>query len=154
MNAILFREYKFKFYLNANHFIIIDGKEGQTHPHTWEFMVEIRMDNEKFVQFDAYEKALDKYFEKYQNRVINDVEPFDHIIPTLENMSDYFIHDIRKIVKSLDGELIRMESSETPTRSYIISFEHDEQFVENMKRNSREKIEQVIDTMLDHIIDE
>ena len=37
------REYKFKFYLNANHYIIIDGKEGEQHPHTWEFMVHIRM---------------------------------------------------------------------------------------------------------------
>lgn len=113
MNSILYREYKFKFYLNANHYIIIDGKEGQRHPHTWEFMIQIKMDNEKFVQFDAYEKALDQYFDKYQNRVINDIEPFDHIIPTLENMSDYFILDIRKIVREIGGELVKMESSET-----------------------------------------
>ena len=53
------REYKFKFYLNANHYIIIDGKEGEQHPHTWEFMVHIRMNGQKFVQFDAYEKAID-----------------------------------------------------------------------------------------------
>ena len=60
------REYKFKFYLNANHYIIIDGKEGEQHPHTWEFMVHIRMNGQKFVQFDAYEKAIDEYFNQYQ----------------------------------------------------------------------------------------
>ena len=38
MATRLYREYKFKFYLNANHYIIINGKNGQTHPHTWEFV--------------------------------------------------------------------------------------------------------------------
>lgn len=153
MNNLLYREYKFKFYLNANHFIIIDGKEGQRHPHTWEFMIEIRMDNERFVQFDAYEKAIDKYFDRYQNRVINEIEPFDRIIPTLENMSDYFIHDIRKIVKDLDGELVKMESSETPTRSYVISFEQSEEYLDGMKRNSAEKMDKIVDSVLNRILE-
>ena len=34
MSSKIFREYKFKFYLNANHYIIINGKEGETHPDT------------------------------------------------------------------------------------------------------------------------
>ena len=154
MAYLLYREYKFKFYLNANHFIIIDGKEGQRHPHTWEFMVQIRMDNEKFVQFDIYEKAIDTYFEKYQNKLLNDIPPFDRIIPTLENMSDYFIHDIRRIVRELDGELITMESSETPTRSYIISFKNDKEFVENVKEHSAKRIDKIVDSVIDNILEE
>ena len=35
------RTYRFKFYLNANHYIIINGVEGETHPHTWEFTIDI-----------------------------------------------------------------------------------------------------------------
>lgn len=154
MISLLYREYKFKFYLNANHYIIIDGKEGQRHPHTWEFMIEIRMDNEKFVQFAAYEKAIDNYFDKYQNRVINDIEPFDRIIPTLENMTDYIVHDIRKIVNNLGGELVKMECSETPTRSYVISFEQNDEFLETVKKNSLEKIDGIIDSVLDCILEE
>ena len=71
MAKTTFREYKFKFYLNANHFIVINGKEGEIHPHTWEFMVDILMSDQKFVQFDAYEKAIDEYFNKYQNHILN-----------------------------------------------------------------------------------
>ena len=153
MNNTMYREYKFKFYLNANHYIIIDGREGQCHPHTWEFMVDIVMNNEEFVQFDAYEKAIDEYFNQYQNRVINEIPPFDHIIPTLENMSDYFVHDIRRIVKNLGGELIKMESSETPTRSYIISFEKEAGFMESLRKNSEKKMDWIIDSVLDHILD-
>ena len=117
MTNTTFREYKFKFYLNANHFIVINGKEGEVHPHTWEFMVDVLMSDQEFVQFDAYEKAIDEYFNKYQNRVLNEIDPFDHMVPTLENMSDYFVNNIRRIVKELGGHLVKMESSETPTRS-------------------------------------
>ena len=143
------REYKFKFYLNANHYIIIDGKEGEQHPHTWEFMVHIRMNGQKFVQFDAYEKAIDEYF----NHLINEIEPFDHIIPTLENMSDYFVRAIKKIVQNLDGELVRMESSETPTRSYVINFEHNEDYLESVRRNSDRQMSEIIDEVLDRVIE-
>lgn len=152
MNSTLYREYKFKFYLNANHFIIIDGKEGQRHPHTWEFMVDIMMNDQKFVQFDAYEKAIDEYFNQYQNRVINEIPPFDHIIPTLENMSDYFIHDIREIVKNLGGTLVKMESSETPTRSYVISFEKESGFLDSVEKNTEERMEEILDSVLDNIL--
>lgn len=153
MRNKVIREYKFKFYLNANHYIIIDGKEGQIHPHTWEFMITIMRDSQTFVQFDEFEKEIDKYFNKYQNRVINEISPFDVKIPTLENMSDYFIQDIRDIVKNLGGELVKMESSETPTRSYIISFEEDEQFLKDMEKNSEETMDRIIDSVVDSLID-
>lgn len=153
MSSKIFREYKFKFYLNANHYIIINGKEGETHPHTWEFMVDILMKDEKFIQFDAYEKAIDEYFNQYQNRIINQIPPFDETIPTLENMSDYFVYDIRRIVEKLGGQLVKMESSETPTRSYVISFERDDEYLDSISRSSKEQMGKVVDELLDRILD-
>lgn len=153
MARTTFREYKFKFYLNANHFIVINGKEGEIHPHTWEFMVDVLMSDQKFVQFGAYEKAIDEYFNKYQNRILNEVEPFDHMVPTLENMSDYFADEIRGIVKELGGHLVKMESSETPNRSYVISFEREQEYLESIRRSSKQQMSDVIDGILDRIID-
>ena len=153
MTNTTFREYKFKFYLNANHFIVINGKEGEVHPHTWEFMVDVLMSDQEFVQFDAYEKAIDEYFNKYQNRVLNEIDPFDHMVPTLENMSDYFVNNIRRIVKELGGHLVKMESSETTTRSYVISFEREAEYLESIRRSSKEQMSQVVDGILDRIID-
>ncbi|MFR5491831.1 MAG: 6-carboxytetrahydropterin synthase [Eubacterium sp.] len=84
-------------------------EKKETHPHTWEFMVDILMKDEKFIQFDAYEKAIDEYFNQYQNRIINQIPPFDETIPTLENMSDYFVYDIRRIVEKLEDSWFKME---------------------------------------------
>ena len=111
------------------------------------------MSDQKFVQFDAYEKAIDEYFNKYQNRILNEVEPFDHMVPTLENMSDYFADEIRGIVKELGGHLVKMESSETPTRSYVISFEREQEYLESIRRSSKQQMSDVIDGILDRIID-
>lgn len=150
----LYREYRFKFYLNANHYIIINGKAGQNHPHTWEFVVQILVDNDKFIQFDQFETSIDEYFDKYQNKVMNDIPPFDHTVPTLENIADYFIYDIREIVHNLGGTLMKMECSETPTRAYVISFEQDRSFIQELRKNTGDKINTIIDNIVDDIMGE
>ena len=40
--------YHYKFYLNANHAIYLNGQLGQTHPHTWEFSFEVINENKDF----------------------------------------------------------------------------------------------------------
>ena len=106
MATRLYREYKFKFYLNANHYIIINGKNGQTHPHTWEFVFYIMKSEGEFVLFNKFEKAIEEYLEKFQGRVMNEIPPFDTMVPTLENISDYFCDEIRSIITKLGGELL------------------------------------------------
>lgn len=152
MDNDFYREYQFKFYLNANHFIIIDGKEGKRHPHTWEFTASIAIDKQQFVQFNAYEQEVEKFLNQYQNKVMNDIPPFDRIIPTLENMAEYFVIEIEKIVARLGGKLMKLESSETPTRSYIISLETQQNYMEHMKKNSEKKIDEILDGVIDKML--
>lgn len=152
MNNDIYREYRFKFYLNANHFIVIDGQEGQRHPHTWEFMVNIAIDRREFVQFNDYEKAIERYFEKYQNRVMNEVPPFDRIVPTLENMAEYFVNEIKEIVQKLGGQLMQLECSETPTRSYVISLESQKDYMEHIRAEEQNKMADIIDSVLEDIL--
>lgn len=151
---ILFKEYKFKFYLNANHYIIINGKEGQNHPHTWEFMIDIMINGDEFVQFDEYEKNIEWFLGQYQNSILNEKEPFDVTIPTLENMTDYFAEEIKKMVNDFGGHMVRIESSETPTRSYVIDYENELDFIRRIKKNSEERLSDIIDGILDGILKE
>ena len=152
-NNSLFRKYRFKFYLNASHYIFIDGVKGETHPHTWEFVVDILMTSDSFVQFNQYEKDIEVYFEKFQNKVINDFSPFDVTIPTLENMSEHFIFEIRDIVQSNGGRLYRFEASETPTRSYILSFENDDELMESIRKERADRMVEIIDHVIGRIME-
>ncbi len=148
------REYKFKAYLNCSHFIIINGKEGQVHPHTWEFTICVTRVGSDFIKFNAFEKAIEEFIAPYQNRIVNEIPPFDKVVPTLENVSDYFGDNLRKIIRGIGGEVILMESSETPTRSYVLDYEEELDFMDNMKQNSKEVTSMIIDSVLDGIIDD
>ena len=46
-----------------------------------------------------------------------------------------------------------MESSETPTRSYVINFEHTEDYLESVRRNSDRQMSEIIDEVLDRVIE-
>lgn len=149
MESKLMRLYQFKFYLNGGHSILIDGHQGQVHPHTWEFGLKILMQKEEFVEFNVFEKAIDLFFEKYQNQTLNNVKPFDVLMPTLENMVDYFGEQLRGVIRAVGGELMQIEGSETPTRSYIVSYESDSIYLENEREVARRAVSRVMDRMLE-----
>lgn len=154
MISKLFREYKFKFYLNSAHSILIDGHQGAVHPHTWEFTLKIMIMKEGFVEFNVFEKAINLFFGVYQNQTLNNVKPFDTIMPTLENMVDYFGQQLRPIIRSVGGELMEIEGSETPTRSYVVSFENDGEFLEDLQGNAQKTVSRIMERMLDEVENE
>ncbi|MBO5353507.1 MAG: 6-carboxytetrahydropterin synthase [Lachnospiraceae bacterium] len=114
-------QYKYKFYLNANHAIFINNVLGQMHPHTWEIMIEVLNTKDNFVQFDRVEAVISKIFEKYQDQFINTLEPFNKVNPTLENMVVHFKRMIEEEIRDYGMVLLSIEISETPSRSYIVN---------------------------------
>jgi 6-pyruvoyltetrahydropterin/6-carboxytetrahydropterin synthase len=152
MAVNLYQEYRVKFYLNARHYIIINDKKGEVHPHTWEFALHIKIGRGSFVEFHTLEQGIENYLASYQNTVMNEQEPFTTITPTLEHMTDYFAHTFYRIIHDIGGILVQVEASETPTRSYIVNLEEEPQN-ESTTEESREQIlSDVIDTVLDEIL--
>jgi len=113
--------YQYKFYLNANHAIYINGKLGQLHPHTWELSFEVINENEKLILFNKVQPMIDEMLNKYQNQNINNIEPFDKINPTLENITDYFMNEFREKLKKIGMILTWIEVSENASISYFIN---------------------------------
>ncbi len=115
------RQYRFKFYLNMNHFIIIDDMPGAVHPHTWEIVVSVVSDQEQLTPFINIERKIDGLMEQYQDKMLNECEPFDTIVPTVENAARYFFKRIQDGIIDEGWILLMLEVSETPTRSYVIN---------------------------------
>ncbi len=149
----LYREYRIKAYLNMNHYINIEGRSGETHPHTWEFVLTLITKNDEFIQFSNFERLIEDFMDKYQDKVLNEVEPFNIINPTLENVCEYFANEIRIAVRKRGGQLASLEGSETPTRTYILSFKSDDQYVDDFKEITTEKISEIVDHVVDQIIE-
>lgn len=114
-------QYKFNFYLNASHAIYIDGKLGKAHPHTWEIIIRAVKSSNDFVMFNAVEKAIEEFLSQYQNKFLNDYEPFNIMNPTLEYITAYFLEKLEELLEPLGWVIFYIEISETPTRSYVIS---------------------------------
>lgn len=153
MEKKLFSQYRFKFYLNASHSIIINGRQGEAHPHTWEMILDILVNRDEFQEFNVYEKEIEKFFSQYQDSTLNTLEPFDVIVPTLENIVDYFGDKLRILIREMGGELMRFEGSETPTRSYILSYVNENDYLYNVEKQRKESLENVIDAMLDYVLE-
>lgn len=148
----MYREYRLKFYLNARHYIIINGRKGEVHPHTWEFTLNIRFGRSSFVEFNTFEKGISDFLAPYQNKVMNEIPPFDSITPTLENMADWFANEFRQVIHDIGGILLQIEASETPTRSYILGME-DFADDDEMDQDTRKQIcSEVMDAVLDRLV--
>lgn len=148
----LYREYRLKSYLNMNHYITINGKQGQTHPHTWEFVITMIVDGDEFVEFRTFESLIEQYLDKYQNQILNTIEPFDIIVPTIENVTDHFNEELQGLLQEHGGELVSMEGSETPTRSYIVSHRNEPEFIDQIGKKQTEQISGVVNYVVEQII--
>lgn len=153
MDIKIYREYRLKFYLNARHFIIIGNKKSDTHPHTWEFALTILIRRKEFVEFNIFEKCINEYLEQYQDQIMNEVQPYDSILPTLENMVDYFTGQFYKMIHEIGGELICVEGSEGPSRSYIYNLRDENKSMNSVDSDSDDVLSEIIDTVLDDIME-
>lgn len=127
-----YRQYKFKFYLNASHAISIQGKLGQKHPHTWEITLNTLKLMDGFIQFNQLEKRIEEFFETYQDKLLNEIDPFDVVNPTLENCCEYFKTQLQSILNEEGWVLLMIEMSETPNLTFVINTLEDES-VENQQ---------------------
>lgn len=117
------RTYCFKTYLNASHYVSFDGKRGEVHPHTWQFSAKVAVAGTTEPKpFAEYERAIGAVFEPYQNRVVNECEPFDAIVPTLESLTEVLGEKVRAAAAGMDARLVEFEGSETPARSYLLAY--------------------------------
>lgn len=150
-----FCEYKFKFYINANHAIYIDGVLGENHPHTWEITLETIKIRNDFVQFDVIEKKAEAFLARFQDCDMNKAEPFDTINPTVENIAEYLKDELSRILWDNGWLLSVIEVAETPSRSYIIDVSDDaELFKEQASKDEAGRVYTSIDEAAEQRVEE
>jgi 6-pyruvoyltetrahydropterin/6-carboxytetrahydropterin synthase len=147
-----YSQYKFKFYLNANHAIYLGGVLGQNHPHTWEISLDTIKVRDDFIQFDIIEKLVEKYIAGFQDVDINKIAPFNVTNPTLENICDFLKKELGTLLNDNGWLLTKIEISETPSRSYIIDLTDDiDRIIENDTKKSQSISD--LDARADEILD-
>lgn len=112
--------YRFKFYLNARHSVTFNGKKSNIHPHTWEVAVSFDSKASETVNFTEFEQELEKYFMNYEGKYLNELDSFNGINPTMENIGKILYKDIKDLIDNKNLYFRKVEISENPTRTYVL----------------------------------
>ena len=114
------REYQFIFFLNIRHSFYSETELGRKHSHTWELEVSMHPVYNELVQFREAEQVIQDYLERFQDKYLNEMPPFDRLNPSIENFLDYVAGDIDRSMREKDWEVKELRISENPTRGYAI----------------------------------
>ena len=82
-------------FLNARHHVSND-RNGETHPHSWRIQARLTGNPEQgngiLAGSAEVRELIEKCLAPYYDKLLNQVEPFDAVSPTSENMAAAFYH--------------------------------------------------------------
>ena len=115
--------YRLKYYIHASHAVRWNDGIGEAHSHSWEITLEFQSTNDEMIVFEDIEALLGDIFSVYSGAFLNEIEPFNAINPTLENVGKEFFKLVEKKIKPIYAKLIRLEVGESPMRFYYVTRE-------------------------------
>ncbi len=104
---------------NAMHNLVVDDPR-RMHAHTFCVGIYVIEEQEDHPVFLGSEKILDRYFSRYRGIRLNELSPFIEIVPTLENMGEFFYWDLKPIFKRNGMKLLLLEVGDSPISTYRI----------------------------------
>jgi 6-pyruvoyltetrahydropterin/6-carboxytetrahydropterin synthase len=97
------------------------GKCENVHGHNYKVQVTVageRLDSTGLLlDFVDLRKALKGLVERLDHRFLNDLEPFDKLNPSAENIAKYFCDELQPQVGERDLEILAVKVWETDTTS-------------------------------------
>ncbi len=85
-------------FFGARHYLTFGGRKGETHYHSWRVEVRIESDTNDeegtVIGFAEARGALEAKVADYNETLLNNVEPYDRIQPTAENIARVIFQDI------------------------------------------------------------
>lgn len=101
---------------NASHKVYSENM----HAHTFTVVVYIEQFDDGNILFTRFEDIVSDYFEQYKKTLINETPSFVDTQPTIEKMCLVFYRELSEILKEHKIELIKLELSDLPTRSFSV----------------------------------
>ena len=74
-----------------------------------------------FLNFMELDAIVNEYIGQYEGEYLNDISPFDKLLPTIENMGEVFYEDLKECLINRNYDLIQLDISENLLRVYSIS---------------------------------
>lgn len=111
--------YLYHITFNAMHNLVPEEPK-KMHAHTFCVGIYVIEEQEEHLIFENSENILHRYFNRYQGIRLNELSPFNEIVPTLENMGEVFYWDLKPIFKRNGMNLLLLEMGDSPISTYCI----------------------------------
>lgn len=124
-----FSGYEYTYKLNISHSFDMSGEGKGKHQHTLDIKIHIKKDlhideqgeGTDFNTYDSIVKDIDRFFEAFSGKYINDIPPFDKVMPTIEALGEYFFERLNDEFEVDSYKIYKVEISEIPSRVYVIT---------------------------------
>ncbi|MBO5291749.1 MAG: 6-carboxytetrahydropterin synthase [Lachnospiraceae bacterium] len=111
--------YLYQVTFNAMHNMVVEDPR-KMHAHTFRVGMYVTEKQDDHPVFLSNEKLLNGYFSRLQGIRLNELPMFKDVIPTLENMGDFFYQDLKPIFERNGMHLISLEIGDSPVSVYCV----------------------------------
>ncbi len=113
------------FFLNAKHQVPLAGSTGPAHRHSWRLDVVFEAafhEREAVpgVEFADVERVVRDVLRPYEGCFLNEMPPFDRVIPATENLARFLYGAIGRAVSGLGVRIVDVTLWETPTKGVTV----------------------------------
>jgi len=109
-------------FLNARHYVS-NGEKGPTHSHSWRIQARLAgnpsAEHNTLIGFADAKLIVQKKLNRYNEALLNQVAPFDKIVPTTENIAVALYDEINSAFSSPELKLTSICVWESPT-NYVL----------------------------------
>lgn len=109
-------------FFNARHYIIMDGHAGPLHAHSYRLQVVCRSDSlvhgdDVIVGYQQLRQQVEMVIRAYNNQLLNDLPPFEHLQPTTESLVAVLFQQLQRALSDLPARLTSLTVWESPTEA-------------------------------------
>ncbi len=120
------KSYIYKYRLNISHTFDPDNSHDHEHSHTFEITMYIadrtqELEIEEFVPYTKVEDRIKLILSGYENKFLNEIKPFDSMVPTVENVGEHFFKLLAFALDNSGYQLQKLMIGETPSQTYIVT---------------------------------
>jgi 6-pyruvoyl-tetrahydropterin synthase len=115
-------------FFNASHAVVIKGRMGEQHTHSYRLSVRCRSKSisgqeQIIIDYTTLRDRVNRVAQAYNNQVLDDLPPFKNLKSTTENLTAVLFQQLRKALVGLPVELTSITVWESPTVSVTLTKE-------------------------------
>ena len=111
--------YQLTFFLNATHSVKLQQKLFSEHPHTYEIKCWVVTKSQDWSE--EISKKIQEIIDRLDNHFLNQLDDFNKLNPTLENLTKYLFKEISHQLNEEEYRLTKIKVADSPLRFYFIN---------------------------------